>query len=123
MSGVMLEMSLPASKGAEKRAHILKCARYSSLVIPPLPTSSMSGSYPMARACVTLEAIHQVEDLGDTISAPGLLTVPAVLDVLLLRAHRLPTGPAHSQGFVEPHSQILKTIGRPAAASALRMSV
>ncbi len=32
--------------------------------------------------------------------------------------HRCPMPWAHSQGFVDPHSQIEKTIGRPVARSA-----
>ena len=45
VSGVILRRSLPAIRGAAKIAHKLKCERYSVLVMPPLPTSSMSGSF------------------------------------------------------------------------------
>jgi hypothetical protein len=36
--------SLPSSSGEASSAHRLKCAVYSVVVMPPLPTSSMSGS-------------------------------------------------------------------------------
>ncbi len=35
--------------------------------------------------------------------------------------HRWPISGAHSQGALSPHSQTLKTIGRPAANSASRI--
>ena len=43
--GVMLRRSLPAISGAASMDHRLKCERYSVVVMPPLPTSSMSGSF------------------------------------------------------------------------------
>ena len=45
---VVLDMparSLPAISGAAIIAHMLKWLRYSVLLIPPLPISSMSGSF------------------------------------------------------------------------------
>ena len=41
----ILVRSLPASSGDARIAHRLMCVRYSSAFIPPLPTSSMSGSF------------------------------------------------------------------------------
>src|ERR1035441_6149598 len=45
ISGFMAAMSLPAISGAAMMHHRLKCERYSVLLMPPLPTSSMSGSF------------------------------------------------------------------------------
>src|SRR2546421_8018778 len=48
MSRVVADMartSLPAMSGAAMMAQRLKWARYSSSVMPPFPTSSMSGSF------------------------------------------------------------------------------
>ena len=45
ISGRMARRSLPAISGAARIAHRLKCERYSTSLIPPLPTSSMSGSF------------------------------------------------------------------------------
>src|SRR5664279_899014 len=41
----MVRMSLPANNGAAVSAQRLMCVRYSSSVMWPLPTSSMSGSF------------------------------------------------------------------------------
>src|SRR5467141_721951 len=41
----MFRRSFPASKGAARIAHSAMCVRYSSRFMPPLPTSSMSGSF------------------------------------------------------------------------------
>ena len=55
VSADILVKSFPAMRGAARIAQRLKCERYSSLVIPPFPTSSMSGSFqwpgPAAEAC------------------------------------------------------------------------
>src|ERR1700678_2801429 len=122
VSALMLAMSLPASSGAEKIAHMLKCARYSSLVIPPLPTSSMSGSFQCpgpaydsrpfmrSRICVTPPPPQAFLQSQQSLISGGA-------------RHRFPIGPAHSQGFVDPHSQMLKTMGRPESARALRIKV
>ena len=45
VSGLILLRSLPASSGAARIAHRLIWVRYSSGFMPPLPTSSMSGSF------------------------------------------------------------------------------
>src|ERR1039458_51161 len=42
---LVLRRSAPASSGAASRDQRLRCARYSVAVMPPLPTSSMSGSF------------------------------------------------------------------------------
>ena len=57
-AGVILRMSVPMIRGEEFMAHMLKCSLYSSSVMPPLPTSSMSMS-DWAPDCVfeTMEAI------------------------------------------------------------------
>src|SRR5207244_4050526 len=56
----MLRTSLPAMSGADMRAHIPRCVRYSPSVMPPLPTSSISGSLyvpgAVAAACATLRS-------------------------------------------------------------------
>src|SRR5438309_7927181 len=43
--GDMARTSFPAISGAAMMAQRLKWARYSSSVMPPFPTSSMSGSF------------------------------------------------------------------------------
>src|ERR1017187_9410382 len=45
IAGFMLAMSLPAISGAAIMLQRLKWDRYSTSVMPPLPTSSMSGSF------------------------------------------------------------------------------
>src|ERR1035438_1703862 len=45
VSSVMLRRSLPAISGADSMHQRLMWVRYSSAVIPPLPTSSISGSF------------------------------------------------------------------------------
>src|ERR1700730_18380000 len=45
VSSLMERRSLPAIKGAASIDHKLICVRYSSPVIPPLPISSISGSF------------------------------------------------------------------------------
>ena len=45
VSGVAARRSVPMINGAAIMAHMLMCVRYSVDVIPPLPTSSMSGSF------------------------------------------------------------------------------
>jgi hypothetical protein len=45
VASVMDRTSFPAMSGAARIAQSEKCARYSASVIPPFPTSSMSGSF------------------------------------------------------------------------------
>ena len=45
LGGGALRRSVPMISGAAIIAHRLKCVRYSVAVMPPLPTSSMSGSF------------------------------------------------------------------------------
>src|SRR6185437_5905307 len=110
-------MSLPISSGAAISAQRLKCARYSASVIPPLPTSSMSGSF-------------QCPGPANWARSSLVCTREIMLDQLSLMSpvvrHRLPTSAPHSQtlgGPVRPHSQMLYTIGRPVLASASRIAV
>ncbi len=94
--------------------HSEKCERYSVSVMPPLPTSSMSGSFqcpgPAYRArgrfCLRIDSIE-----------PQLSLMSPVV------RHRCPMSEAHSQGLFSPHSQMLKTIGRPVAFRASRIVV
>src|SRR5665647_670066 len=107
----MVRTSLPAMSGAAIMAHRLKCARYSVCVMPPLPTSSMSGSF----HAPGLATCQYCDERSTSVST--LLHRSAMSPVV---RHRLPTAGAHSHGRLLPHSQILKTIGRPDAASAPR---
>src|SRR6266516_738617 len=109
-----LRMSLPISNGAAMIAHMLKWVRYSVALIPPLPTSSMSGSFqwpgPAALAWVSLAWIR-----------------PTIRDQLSLMSpevrQRLPTEGPQFHGWFLPHSQMLYTIGRPVFFSASRILV
>ena len=111
---IIVRTSLPAISGAAIMAQRLKCARYSVWVMPPLPTSSMSGSFqPPGRATC------QYCDDRSTIDST-LLHRSAMSPVV---RHRLPTAGAHVHGSLRPHSQMLNTIARPLAASASRKIV
>src|SRR5207247_3485373 len=105
VAGDMDRTSLPAMSGAAMIAHRLKCARYSSSVMPPFPTSSMSGSFhaPGRAMLACCDERSSREIMDDHLSWMS----PVV-------RHRLPICGAHSHGWFDPHSQILKTIGRPA---------
>src|SRR2546426_7860495 len=92
----MVRTSFPAIRRAARMAQRLKCARYSSSVIPPLPTSSMSGSFhppgPAARACWAVTSrLASIEGHLSEMS-------PVV-------RHRCPMLGAHSHGWLEPHSR------------------
>src|SRR6266436_1444835 len=123
ISGVIDRKSFPAISGAASIAHKLKCERYSIVVIPPLPTSSMSGSFqcpgpaaPSSPTCIsTMSSIPSEQQLpSDHFFFPSQCSSmsPVVL-------HEFQTFCAHCHGFAVPHSHILNTIGRPVAASAL----
>ncbi len=90
--------SAPISRGAAISAQRLKWVRYSVPVMPPLPTSSMSGS----------------------LKAPGLAYAESpwlacAMEIMLCQVslmspvvrQELPTGGAQFHGPVEPHSQML----------------
>src|SRR5206468_10765814 len=96
---------------ADMTAHRLKCARYSSSVIPPLPTSSMSGSF---HAPGRAASAYWLERSRMEIMLAQRSPMSPVV------RHRLPVRGPHSQGRFEPHSQMLKMMGRPALASASR---
>ena len=87
---------------------------YSVSLMPPLPTSSMSGSF-------------HAPGWAYWSSGAFWLTIDFRLAQLSLMSpvvrHRLPTSPAHVHGWLTPHSHRLYTIGRPVAASASRMAV
>lgn len=106
--------SVPISSGAAITAHMLKCDRYSVSVMRPLPTSSMSGSF-------------QCPGPAYWASGRFCLRLDSMLDQLSLMSpvvrHRLPTSEAHNHGWFRPHSQMLKTMGRPVAFSASRIVV
>src|SRR5208283_5211374 len=121
ISSVMLRISLPAISGAAIRHQRLKCARYSVVVIPPLPTSSMSGSFqwpgPEANSMPSCKS-----RICTTPWPPHFISTSHLSCMSPVDRQRLPTSLAHSHGLVDPHSQMLKTIGRPDFASASRMS-
>ncbi len=96
-----LRRSLPISSGAAMIAQRLTWVRYSVAVMPPLPTSSMSGSFQWpgpanwARSSLVWTRLIMLFQLS--------LMSPVV-------RHRLPTLAPHSQtlgGPVRPHSQML----------------
>src|SRR5689334_140898 len=97
-------------------AHSEKCVRYSVAVMPPLPTSSMSGSF-------------QCPGPAYWASARFACALPIIDDQLSEMSpvvrHRFPTGSphVHTFGSVRPHSQIEYTIGRPVRANASRIAL
>src|SRR5213080_837251 len=107
----IVRTSFPAMSGAAMMAQRLKWARYSSSVMPPFPTSSMSGSFhaPGRATLACCDERSSRESMEDHLSRMS----PVV-------RHRLPIWGAHSHGSFDPHSQMLNTIGRPALASASR---
>src|SRR5438874_8750175 len=107
----MVRTSFPAISGAAMMAHRLKWARYSSSVMPPLPTSSMSGSFHAPGAAAS--AYWAFKSSRAIMLAQRSPMSPVV-------RHRFPVRGPHSHGRFEPHSQILNTIGRPALAIASR---
>src|SRR6266403_2167731 len=125
ISGVMLRKSFPAINGAASMHHKLKCARYSGVVIPPLPTSSMSGSF----QCPGPAKLSKPTCKSTMFSIPSSQQVPSghffapdhLSEISPVVRHKLPTSLAHSHGFAVPHSHMLKTIGRPVAFNASRM--
>lgn len=93
-----LRRSLPISSGAAICAQRLKWVRYSVSVIPPLPTSSMSGSF-------------QAPGPAYGASPWFWWAMPIMLDQESLMSpvvrHELPTPAAQFQGWFSPHSQML----------------
>ncbi len=91
--------SLPSSRGELSRAHRLKCAVYSVLVIPPLPTSSMSGSLkPLLRANGSSPFCWSSRDS----------TLPQLSEMSPVVRHRLPPARgAKTHGSARPQLQML----------------
>src|SRR4051812_6490993 len=93
--------SLPISRGAAICAHRLKWVRYSVSVMPPLPTSSMSGSF---------------QAPGFAYGARGWFwcAMPIMLDqeseMSPVVRHEFPYCAAQFQGWFSPHSQMLYRI-------------
>src|ERR1700749_4041982 len=126
ISGRMSRRSLPAINGAASIAHRLKCERYSVSLILPLPTSSMSGSFqcpgpaydpiPTCSSRIASTPFEQQPPFGH-FSLPPLRSLMSSV----VRHKFPPISFPHSHGFAVPHSQMLSTIGRPEASSALRM--
>ncbi len=114
VSAVALRRSLPISSGADIIDQRVKCVRYSAAVIPPLPTSSMSGSF------------HRP---GPAYGASGwfLCAIPIIEDQLSPMSpvvrHRWPRSDAQVHGWFSPHSHSEKTMGRPVLFRASAMSV
>src|SRR6266545_3775921 len=98
VAGVTLRRSAPISNGAAMMAQRLKCDRYSVSVIPPLPTSSMSGSFQWPRPANSASAALRF--MMVSIELKLSLMSPVV-------RHRCPTSAAHCQGMFCPHSQML----------------
>src|SRR5256885_14797085 len=105
---------LPINSGAAIIAQRRKGVRYSVAVMPPLPTSSMSGSFqcPGPAYCARPRLVCAFEIMLDHLSEMS----PVV-------RHRFPTGAAQVHGLLWPHSQIEYAIGRPDFASASRIAL
>src|SRR3954469_25097916 len=114
LSSDTFRRSLPMSSGAAIIAQRLKCVRYSAAVIPPLPTSSMSGSFqcPGPAYCARPRLVCALPIMLDHLSEMS----PVV-------RHRLPTGAAQVHGLFWPHSQIEYAMARPDFASASRIAL
>ena len=95
-------------------AHMEKCERYSVAVMPPLPTSSMSGSFqwPGPAYGASGRFFFRIDSIEPQLS----LMSPVV-------RHSWPMSAAHCQGLFSPHSQMLYTMARPVAERASRMVV
>ena len=118
ISGDMFFKSFPAINGAARIHHRLKCERYSVVVMPPLPTSSMSGSFQWpGPAYVSRPTCKSA--ICTKLRWPFLQSQQSEMSPVVRQ--RLPTSVAQSQGLLEPHSQRLKTMGRPADFKASRM--
>ncbi len=98
------ESEQPISKGDFNAAQRAKWDWYSSVVICPLPTSSISGSFhppgPEYLDKLTCLSRIEVKDFQD----------PSISPVVL---HELPTGAAQIQGVYCPHWHIEKKIDLP----------
>lgn len=114
VSADALRRSVPISSGADIIAHMLMWVSYSRVVMPPLPISSMSGSFQApGRAAENSGAFCVMIELR-------LVQLSWMSSVV---RHRLPTSAAHSHGWTRPHSHSEYTIGRPVARSASPIAV
>ncbi len=93
-----LRRSVPISSGAAIIDHSEKWLRYSVSVIPPLPTSSMSGSFQWPGPAYGASGAFALKI--ETMLSHTSLMSPVV-------RHRCPTSAAHSHGLFSPHSQML----------------
>src|SRR5436190_874333 len=93
-------MSLPISSGADIIAHRLKWVRYSVAVIPPLPTSSMSGSFqcPGPAYCARSSLMCALSIMLDQLS---------LMSPVVRQRFPTPAPQVHALGVVRPHSQML----------------
>src|SRR5467141_1780731 len=86
--------------------------------MPPLPTSSISGSFQWpGPAYVSRPTCKSA--ICTKLRCPFLQSQQSEMSPVVRQ--RLPTSVAQSQGLLEPHSHRLKTIGRPADFKASRM--
>ena len=109
VASLIARTSFPAISGAARIAHSEKCARYSASVIPPFPTSSMSGSFQWSGPANCARA---------SCRSRMAITLPQRSAMSPDVRQRCPTLPAHSHGRLRPHSQIDSTIGRRVARIA-----
>ncbi len=119
VAGFMVRRSFPAMSGAASRHQRLKWAWYSVSVMPPFPTSSMSGSFQWPGPEKASRPAWRSR-IWTTPIPPPFLTFQISSMSPVVR-HRLPMSFAQSQGLVSPHSQMLKTMGRPLASRASRI--
>jgi hypothetical protein len=82
--------------------------------MPPLPTSSMSGSFQPPRCAWTARPTLALK-------MPSML--PQLSEMSPVVRQLLPTGWAQSHGAFAPHSQMENTIGLPVARRASRIRV
>jgi hypothetical protein len=110
VSSDILLRSQPIRKGDLRAAHSTKYASYSLGFMPPLPTSSMSGSFQWLG--VLLEPQLFVQDRHEGVPVVGDVAVgpPGV-------AH----GDAQVAGLSTPHSHIDKKMRLPVLLRASRM--
>src|SRR6266536_5108309 len=106
----MERRSLPRISGALSSAQRLKWERYSVSVIPPLPTSSMSGS---------LKPLDRANGSSPACWSSSEVMLPHESEMSPVVRHRLaPVDGPNSHGFSWPQLHRLYTIGRPVARRA-----
>src|SRR5579885_2963853 len=109
-SAVMLVLAI---SGAAISAHRLNSDRYSSGVLPPLPTWSRSGSF---------HAPGPASRHRSTVAWKLASIDPKLYWMSVVVRHRLAIGPPHVHGSsVRSGLHIANTIGRPVALSAALM--